>query len=43
MKVILIIFLILEVLGIKIAIMSYSSKDDKGLRKYTSDNNSTFL
>ena len=36
-------FLILAVLGIKIVIMSYSCKDDNGLRKYTSDNNSTYL
>ena len=43
MIVILIMFLILAVLGIKIEIMNYSSKEDKGLRKYTSDNNSTYL
>lgn len=36
-------FLILAVLGIKIAIMSHNSNIDKGLRKYTSDNDSIYL
>ena len=36
-------FLILAVLGIKIAIMSHNSNIDKGLRKYTNDNDSIYL
>ena len=36
-------FLILAVLGIKIAIMSNNSNIDKVLRKYTSDNDSIYL
>ena len=36
-------FLILAVLGIKIAIISHNSNIDKGLRKYTSDDDSTYL
>ena len=38
-----IMFLVLAVLGIKIAIMSHNSNIDKGLRKFTSDNDSTYL
>ena len=36
-------FWILAVLGIRIAIMSHNSNIDKGLRKFTSDNDSTYL
>ena len=43
MIVILKMFLILAVLGIEIAIMSHNCNTDKGLRKFTSDNDSTYL